>query len=103
MADAMDQIDQLVRTATEELDGAKNVAALEAWRIKYLGAKGKMKDLMGLMGGLPKEEKPVFGQRANGAKKTLTDAFEARQAASGPRSFTGRDRCHRARSIGADR
>jgi phenylalanyl-tRNA synthetase alpha chain len=83
MADAMDQIDELVKTALEELAGAKNTAELEAWRIKFLGAKGKVKDVMGLMGSVPKEQKPAFGQRANGAKKTLTDAFESALAAKG--------------------
>jgi phenylalanyl-tRNA synthetase alpha chain len=83
MADAIEQIDQLVKTALEELAAAKTAPELEAWRIKYLGSKGKVKDLMGLMGSVPKEQKPAFGQRANGAKKTLADAFEARQAESG--------------------
>jgi phenylalanyl-tRNA synthetase alpha chain len=83
MADAMDQIDQLVKSALEELATAKNAGELEAWRIQYLGARGKVKDLMGLMGSVPKEQKPAFGQRANGAKKTLTDAFESALAAKG--------------------
>ena len=82
MADAIEQIDQLVKTALEELAGTKSAAELEAWRIKYLGSKGKVKDLMGMMAAVPKEQKPAFGQRANGAKKTLTDAFESKKADS---------------------
>jgi phenylalanyl-tRNA synthetase alpha chain len=80
MADAIEQIDQLVKTAGDELAGAKNAAELEIWRVKYLGTKGRVKDLMGLMGSVPKEQKPAFGQKANSAKKSLTDAFDARTA-----------------------
>jgi phenylalanyl-tRNA synthetase alpha chain len=83
MADAIEQIDQLVKTAGDELAGVKNPAELETWRIKYLGTKGKVKDLMGLMGTVPKEQKPAFGQKANGAKKILTEAYEAALAAGG--------------------
>jgi phenylalanyl-tRNA synthetase alpha chain len=83
MADAIEQIDQLVKTALEELGGAKNAGELEAWRIKYLGAKGKVKDLMGLLGTVPKEQKKELGQKANGAKETLTAAYEAARAVGG--------------------
>ncbi len=38
---------------------------------------------MGLLGSVPREQKPAFGQKANGAKKILTDAFEARLADAG--------------------
>lgn len=34
---------------------------------------------MGLMGSVPKEQKPALGQKANAAKKMLTDAFESRK------------------------
>ena len=83
MADAIEQINQLEKTAGDELASVKNAVDLEAWRIKYLGAKGQVKDLMGLMGSVPKEQKPAFGQRANTAKKNLTDAFEARKTGLG--------------------
>jgi phenylalanyl-tRNA synthetase alpha chain len=83
MADAIEQIDQLVKTGLEELAGAKNTAELEAWRIKYIGAKGKVKDLMGLLGTVPREQKRELGQKANGAKETLAAAFEAALAAKG--------------------
>jgi len=83
MADAIEQIDQLVKTGLEELAGAKNTTELEAWRIKYIGARGKVKDLMGLLGTVPREQKRELGQKANGAKETLATAFEAALAAKG--------------------
>jgi phenylalanyl-tRNA synthetase alpha chain len=83
MADAIEQIEQLVQQASSELAAAKSPTDLENWRIKYLGTKGKVKDLMGLIGSAPAEQKKLVGQKANAAKKTLTDAFETAQTAGG--------------------
>jgi phenylalanyl-tRNA synthetase alpha chain len=85
MADAIEQIEQLVQQATGELAMAKSAADLETWRIKYLGTKGKVKDLMGLIGTAPPDQKKMVGQKSNAAKKSLTDAFEtALNSAGGP-------------------
>jgi phenylalanyl-tRNA synthetase alpha chain len=85
MADAIEQIQQLVKAGSDELAAAKSPTDLENWRIKYLGTKGKVKDLMGLIGTAPPEQKKGVGQQANAAKKTLTEAFEAAlNTAGGP-------------------
>jgi phenylalanyl-tRNA synthetase alpha chain len=81
MADAVAQIEELVREADAELALVKDGAALEQFRIKYLGSNGRVKGLMKLMGGIPKEEKPAFGQKANGAKSHIEGSFEARRQA----------------------
>src|SRR3982751_2729444 len=81
MADAVAQIDELVREADAELAQVKDGAALEQFRIKYLGSNGKVKGLMKLMGGIPKEQKPAFGQKANGAKSHIEGAFESKKQA----------------------
>src|SRR4051794_21836765 len=79
MADAVAQIEELVREADAELSQVKDAAALEQFRIKYLGSNGKVKGLMKLMGGIPKEEKPAFGQKANGAKSHIETSFETKR------------------------
>jgi phenylalanyl-tRNA synthetase alpha chain len=79
MAEALAQIDELTREADAELAEIRDAAALEQFRIKYLGSNGRVKALMKLMGGVPKEAKPAFGQRANGAKEAITAAFEAKK------------------------
>jgi len=91
MADAIEQIEHFVTTASAELAAAKNAAELENWRIKYLGTKGSVKDLMKLMGTVPKEQKPAMGQKVNGAKQQLTTAFETKQAELGADHSTSRD------------
>jgi phenylalanyl-tRNA synthetase alpha chain len=91
MADAIEQIEQLNKSALEELAGVKNSAELESWRIKYLGSKGSVKDLMKLMGSVPKEQKPAMGQRVNAVKDQLTSAFESRLAELGAGQSNSRD------------
>src|SRR5687767_14565203 len=80
MADAQEQIDAVSRRADDELAGVKNAADLELFRIKYLGSKGEMKNLMTLLGQVPKEQKPAFGQKVNAIKNRVTEAFEAKKA-----------------------
>jgi phenylalanyl-tRNA synthetase alpha chain len=90
MADASEQIRSLLKQALDELALAGDTASLEAWRIKYLGTKGLLKDAMKLLGTAAKEERPALGQEINAAKEQLTGLFEARKnslsAQQSPRS-----------------
>ncbi len=56
-----------------ELDRAENSADLEAMRVKYLGKKGSVTELMKEMKDLSNEEKKSFGQKVNELKGELTD------------------------------
>lgn len=83
----LETLEQLQRDALAELDASPDADALEAWRIAYLGAKGKLKAAMGGLKDVPKEDKPTVGQKLNEVKTALEAAFEARKdtlAASGP-------------------
>jgi phenylalanyl-tRNA synthetase alpha chain len=79
MPDALTEIDQLRERADAELRGVKNAGELEQFRIKYLGSKGAVKELMNLLQQVPKEQKREFGQRAKAVKTHVTAAFEAKQ------------------------
>jgi phenylalanyl-tRNA synthetase alpha chain len=61
----------------DELTEAKVPQAIEAWRIKYLGAKGAVKAAMGRLKDVPAQEKPAFGKAANELKTRLQAAFDA--------------------------
>ncbi len=83
----LETLEQLQRDALTELDASPDADALEAWRIAYLGAKGRLKAAMGGLKDVPKEDKPKVGQKLNEVKTALEAAFEARKdtlAASGP-------------------
>ena len=71
------EIDQLQLEAIAALDAASDPQAVEAWRIEYLGSKGRLKDMMSRMRDLPAAERPVFGQRMNALKQSLEAAFES--------------------------
>ena len=74
------EIDQLQLEAIAALEAASDPQAVEAWRIEYLGSKGRLKDMMSRMRDLPAEERPVFGQRMNALKQSLEAAFESGKA-----------------------
>ncbi len=75
----LEQFEQLGKQALEELDRVPDLKALEEYRIKYLGRKGSIMLLLGQIGTLPAEEKPLAGQVANKIKREVTSAFEARK------------------------
>jgi phenylalanyl-tRNA synthetase alpha chain len=80
MTDPITEIEQAENAATSELAEAGNAEALEQFRVRYLGSKGKLKDLMSLLGRVSKEQKPQVGQRVNALKQKITEAFERRKA-----------------------
>lgn len=77
MADPLAQIEEVARQADAELAAVKDAAALEAFRIKFLGSNGLVKDLMKLIVVAPKEQKRVIGQRVNELDKSLRERFAA--------------------------
>ncbi len=79
----MERIDELERQAGAELGAVDSAAGLEAFRVKYLGSKGSLKGLMGLIKDVPKEQKRDFGARANAVKGAVEAAFAEKQAALG--------------------
>lgn len=67
--------------ALRQLAAAGDDDTLEAWRIKYLGRKGLILELLRGIPDLPAEQRPAFGQAANALKQDLTTAFAERQQA----------------------
>ncbi len=82
-SDHLAQIDELQAQAQRDLDAVNDAASLEQFRIKYLGSKGALKQLMSAIKDVPKEQKRDFGQRANALQKEIQQAFEQRKAAVG--------------------
>ena len=91
MAEAFAEIDQVAAAAAEELTTVATAADLEAFRVKFLGTNGEIRSLMKLMGGVPKDQKPAFGQRANAVKADVQSAYDAKQTQLGPAKPAGRD------------
>jgi phenylalanyl-tRNA synthetase alpha chain len=77
----LEQFEQAAGQALAELEQVQDLKALEDFRIKYLGRKGLIMQLLSEVGRLPREEKPRAGQLANRAKNEVTAAFEHRKRA----------------------
>jgi phenylalanyl-tRNA synthetase alpha chain len=76
-----DQLNALQSEALAGLEAASDAAALEAWRVRYLGRKGALADAMQVLGSLPREERPAYGQAANAVKTALETAYAEREQA----------------------
>ncbi len=85
----LDQLEQLEREALAELDGVEAPDALEAFRVAYLGSKGRLKSAMGWIKDVPPQQRKDFGQRANHAKQAIEQAFEAKRSSLGAAGNAG--------------
>jgi phenylalanyl-tRNA synthetase alpha chain len=76
--------DQRVRTivegAREEIERAVTRRDLDEVRVKYLGKRGTLTQLLRALPGLPPAERPIVGREANEAKAGIESELEARQA-----------------------
>ena len=76
-----DQLDALEQRAAAEIADAADAQALEELRVGLLGKKGRISAVLGAMGKLPGDERPLVGQRANVLKTQvqtlLTDRLQA--------------------------
>jgi phenylalanyl-tRNA synthetase alpha chain len=75
----MQQIDKLQQSAQSEIEACETKQQLEKVRIKYLGKKGLITNIMKSLSDLPKSEIPKAGKAANDAKKALQQALASRQ------------------------
>lgn len=89
MPQMLDELQDLQTEGLATLAQADDAEALEAWRLRYLGAKGRVKQAAAGFRNVPKEEKPAVGKRLNEVKKALEDAFAEKKAALGPAANAG--------------
>ncbi|OGX80198.1 MULTISPECIES: phenylalanine--tRNA ligase subunit alpha [Exiguobacterium] len=73
-----EQLEQLQREALQEIETASSQKTLNDVRIKYLGKKGPMTEVLRGMGKLSAEERPVVGELANTVRTTIQEVLEAR-------------------------
>jgi phenylalanyl-tRNA synthetase alpha chain len=91
MPDVLAEIDQLLAQAQCDLAAVKDAAALEQFRIKYLGSNGLVKRQMEVLKTAPKDQKAKLGQRINALKNQLTEAFDAKKGDLEKQVAAGRD------------
>jgi phenylalanyl-tRNA synthetase alpha chain len=77
----LEQFEKIGEEALAELLKVADLAALEEFRIKYLGRKGQVTQMLSQIGKFPPEQKPKAGQLANKVKKDVSEAFEEKKKA----------------------
>lgn len=73
-----ERIAQISREAQAAIDAARSTDALEQARIRYLGRKAELPNLLRSVAGLPPQERAVTGKAANQARQTLERAIETK-------------------------
>ena len=74
MREALEKIKQI---AKKELTDAQDIKTLDNLRVKYLGKKGELTNILKQMGKLSAEERPVMGQIANQVKTEIENALDS--------------------------
>ena len=69
-------LELLLAEAEAALAQAADAASVEAARVKYLGRKGRLPELMAGLGAVPPAEKPELGRVANKVKNGIAAALE---------------------------
>lgn len=77
----LSQLDQIEEDALARLQSVKDENTLEQWRVLHLGRSSPIMSVFDRLGGLPKEERPVIGRRANELKRALEAALAEKSAA----------------------
>ena len=85
----LSELEQLESDALGALEGISDADGLEAWRITYLGSKGRLKAMMPRLKDVSREDKPAVGKRLNEVKNSLEGAFETRKSAASSSASAG--------------
>jgi phenylalanyl-tRNA synthetase alpha chain len=70
---------ELKTQATEQLKQAKDIAELNDLRVRYLGKKGELTEILKGMGKLPAEERPKMGQLVNEVRDAIEKILESKK------------------------
>ncbi len=76
-----EKLEALRQEALDQLQGVEDVQQLNDLRVKYLGKKGALTEILRGMGALSAEERPVIGQVANDVRGAIEALIESKQEA----------------------
>jgi phenylalanyl-tRNA synthetase alpha chain len=76
----IEQLEEIRSRALEELGRIDDSKLVEDWRVKYLGKKSEVNDILSEMRTLEAGDRKTVGQVANDVKRTLQEEYDARRA-----------------------
>ena len=71
-------IEEIIGTASAELDSLQDLEAIDLWRVTYLGRRGILTTVLRGLTSLEVEERKTVGALANQAKNTLEERLDER-------------------------
>ncbi len=71
-------VQELLAEALKELDSLDTLESLDAWRVSYLGRRGRLTTILRGLGGLPPDERRTLGSLSNRTKSLLEEGLEQR-------------------------
>ena len=86
---AVERIAALHSEAEDAISGAPDTGLLEELRVRYLGRKAELPQLLRSVASLEPSQRAVVGQRANAARRALEALIEARAAELREQSSSG--------------
>lgn len=72
-----EQLQSILEAAKKELAAAADSALLQDLRVKYLGKKGELKNILSELGRMAEEERKALGQVANQVKQAIEEHLQA--------------------------
>ncbi len=75
----LDQIEAIKSKAREELENINEISVLEAWRVRHLGKKSDLTQVLRGLASLSLEEKKAVGSAANELKNYLENRFKVKE------------------------
>lgn len=73
---SQNDIENIKAEALKAFENAKDLKELYDQKVQFLGKTGSFSKIMQGMKNLPAEERPLFGQKVNEAKKSLEESYE---------------------------
>src|SRR4029077_7301545 len=75
-----DRIEEIRKEATDAIGSASNTGELEELRVRFLGRKAELTQILRGISDLPKEERGPVGKAGNEARRQLESLLESRSA-----------------------
>ncbi|MFH1382815.1 MAG: phenylalanine--tRNA ligase subunit alpha [Chloroflexota bacterium] len=75
----LERLEEIRVRAQGELESISQVKDLESWRVRYLGRKSELSNLMRGLADLPVEERKTLGARANEVKATFESLVQQKE------------------------
>jgi len=82
MTESLDaNLQTILQQAKSAIDAANDSAELDNLRVQYLGKKGELTSQLKLIGSLPAEERPLFGDKVNQIKQQVAEVLNHKKRA----------------------